>query len=148
MAASAREIAKLHLTGLRLSHGVYLFVMHITLKATGAVMITDEVRSFVEEKVRKLEKVLDPSDTAALAEVEVASVSKSRSGDLFRAEINLTFTGGFARAEASRETLHAALDEAVTEARREVRRMRTKHRDLIRRGGARVKEFFRRFRGK
>lgn len=122
-------------------------MMQVTLKATGAVMLTDELRSFIEEKVQKLEKLLDPSDTTVLAEVEVESVSQSRTGDLFRAEINLTFTGGFARAEASRETLHAAIDEAVAEAKREVRRTRTKHRDLVRRGAARVKDFFRRFGG-
>lgn len=122
-------------------------MMEIKLKTTGSVMLTPELRSFTEEKLKKLEKLLDPGDTTALAEVEIGSVSQSRSGDMFRAEINLTFTGGFARAEASRETLHAALDEAILEARREVRRTRTKHRDLVRRGGAKVKEFFRRFRG-
>ena len=121
--------------------------MQITLKTTGAVLLTDELRSFIEGKVRKLEKLLDPADTTVLAEVEVGSVSQSRTGDTFRAEINLTFTGGFIRAEASRESLHAAVDETVDEARREVRRMRTKHRVLIRRGAARVKEFFRRFGG-
>jgi ribosomal subunit interface protein len=121
--------------------------MEMKLKVTGAVLLTDELRSFVEEKVAKLEKLLDSADTTVLAEVEIGSVSQSRTGDMFRAEINLSFTGGFARAEAVRESLHAAVDEAVDEARREVRRARTKHRDLMRRGAARVKEFFRRFRG-
>jgi len=121
--------------------------MNIKIKATGAVMLTSELRSFVEEKVKKLEKLLDPSDQTVLAEVEVGSVSQSRTGDSFRAEINLTFVGGFVRAEATRETLHVAIDAAVDEAQREIRRARTKHRDLIRRGSARVKDLFRYFRG-
>jgi ribosomal subunit interface protein len=121
--------------------------MELKLKATGAVMLTDELRTFVEEKTGKLEKLLDPADTTTLCEVELESVSQSRTGDSFRAEINLSFTGGFVRAEAKRETLHAAVDDAVLEARRELKRARTKHRDLVRRGAARVKDFFRRFGG-
>jgi ribosomal subunit interface protein len=121
--------------------------LEITIKTTGAVMLSDELRAFVEEKVGKLEKLLDPNDTTVLAEVELESVNQSRTGDSFRAEINLSYAGGFTRAEAKRETLHAALDEAVAEARRSLRRTRTKHRDLVRRGAVRVKDFFKRFRG-
>ncbi|MBI3573507.1 ribosome-associated translation inhibitor RaiA [Candidatus Kaiserbacteria bacterium] len=119
--------------------------LKLNIKASGAVLLTDELRSFVEEKMQKLAKILDPADTAALAEIEVESVSQSRNGDSFRAEINIAFTGGFAHAEATRETLHAAIDEAIAEAKREVKKARTKHRDLVRRGAAKVKDFFRRF---
>ena len=110
-------------------------------------MLTDEVRSFVEDKVGKLQKILNQNDTTLMTDVEIGTVSGSRTGDLFRAELNITFAGGGVRAEASRETLHAAIDEAVAEARGEIRRTRTKHRDLIRRGAASVKEFFKRFGG-
>lgn len=119
--------------------------MKPSVKTTGAVILTEELASFIEEKTGKLEKLLDPSDTTILCEVEVSSVSQSRTGNSFRAEINLSFAGGFVRAEAVRETLHAAIDEVVAEARRELRSARTKNRDLVRRGAARVKEFFRRF---
>ncbi len=121
--------------------------MRITIKTTGSVMLTSELRSLVEEKVGKLEKLLDQNDSTILAEVELGSVSQSRTGDSFRAEINLTFAGGFARAEALRETLRTALDATVDDVRGEVRRSRTKHRDLVRRGASKVKDFFRYFRG-
>ncbi len=121
--------------------------MRTTIKATGSVLLTEELKVFVDEKVEKLAKVLGESE-AALAEVEVGSVSNARTGDMFRAEINISFDGLLVRAEASRETLHMAIDEAVDEARRRIRRSRTKHRDLIRRGAARVKGVFRYFRGK
>lgn len=121
--------------------------MKINIKATGAVMLTDEVRTFVEEKVDKLGKLLGDDDPTIMADIEIGTMTNSRTGDSYRAEINVTFTGGFARAEAERETLHAAIDEAVAEARREIRRARTRHRDLVRRGAAKVKDFFRYFRG-
>lgn len=120
--------------------------MEIKIKTTGAVVLTDELRQFVELKVGKATKLLDPTDTTALAEVEIGTTSAGqRTGDVFRAEINLSFEGGMVRAEAVRDTLHAAIDEAVGEARREVKKFRGKHRDLARRGAASVKNFFRRF---
>jgi len=117
----------------------------IKIKVTGAILLTDELRSFIDEKIQKLFKLIPESDTAALAEVEIESTANSRIGDSYRAEITFTFSGGMARAEAKREVLHVAIDEAVAEARRELRRAKSKHRDLARRGAAQVKEFFRNF---
>ena len=119
--------------------------MRITIKTTGAVLLTDELRSFVEAKVGKLGRLLDPSDTTVLAEVELESISESKTADLFRAEINLSFTGKLVRAEARAETLHTAIDDAVSEAKREVEGARSKRRNMVRRGAAKVKDFFRRF---
>lgn len=116
-----------------------------TLKGTGAVMLTEEVRAFLNEKLKKIEKVVDTTDTMLRADIELGTTGGARTGDMYRAEINLSYTGGFVRAEATRETLHAAIDQAVEEARREIRRATTKHRDLMRRGAARVKDLFRYF---
>ena len=108
-------------------------------------MLTPEIKAFAESKIAKLEKFVG-DDTTALTEVELSTTAGGqRTGDVYRAEINMQFTGGFARAEASRETLHAALDEAIEEIKRELRRTKSKRRDLMRRGAAQVKNFFRRF---
>lgn len=120
----------------------------ITLKASGAVMLTDEVREYVEDKIKKIEKVTDKADTTLRADIELGTTGGSRTGEQYRAEINLKFSGGFARAEATRDTLHAAIDEAVEEVRGEVRKSVTKHRDLVRRGAAKVKDIFRYWSGK
>lgn len=111
-------------------------------------MLTDELRTFVDEKLKKVEKVMHADDQAARADVELGTTGGARTGEMFRAEINLHFSGGFLRAEATRETLHTAIDEAVEELRGEVRKKLTKHRDLVRRGASRVKDFFRYFGGK
>ncbi len=118
------------------------------IKATGAVILSDEIRDYVDEKLRKVEKVIDKNDTSVLAEVELATTGGSRTGEQYRAEINLTFRGGFARAEATRDNLKNAIDEAVEEVRGEVHKHVTKHRDLARRGSSKVKDFFRYWSGK
>lgn len=120
----------------------------ITFKTTGAVMLTDEVRAYVEDKMLKLERIVDKNDTTVRADVELGTTGGARTGEQYRAEINFKFSGGFARAEATRETLHTAIDEAVEEVRGEVRKSVTKHRDLIRRGAAKMKDIFRYWSGK
>lgn len=120
----------------------------IAFKATGAVMLTDEIQTYVEEKFLKIEKLIPESDTSARADVELGTTGGSRTGEQFRAEINLKVAGAFHRAEATRETLHTAIDEVVEEVRGEVRKSVTKHRDLVRRGAARVKDIFRYWTGK
>lgn len=109
-------------------------------------MLTDEVTEYVEQKLGKIFKLLS-SDPTAHADVELCTTGGSRTGEEFRAEINLSFAGGFVRAEATCPTLHAAIDQAGDEARREVQKHVTKHRDLLRRGATKVKDLFRYWRG-
>lgn len=119
--------------------------MQLKIKVSGAVILTEELRAFVEKKAQKLE-VFVRGDESAIAEVEMGTTSAGqRTGDVYRGEVHLTFAGGDAYAEAVRDTLHGALDQAIAEARREVRKKMSKNRDLVRRGAASVKEFFRNF---
>jgi ribosomal subunit interface protein len=120
--------------------------METKILASGAVVLTDELKKFIEDKLLKVTALVDPADTAAMVDVEIGTTAGGqRTGDIFRAEINLQFKGGFVRAEATRDTLHGAVDEAVTEARRELRKTKQKKRDLMRDGAAQVKDFFRNF---
>ena len=121
--------------------------MEIKIMASGTVVLTGELKKFIEEKLAKLTALVNPRDTAAMIDVEVGTATGGqRSGNIFRAEINLQFAGTMVRAEAVGATLHGAIDEAVTEARRELRKTKDKRRDLMRRGATQVKEFFRGFR--
>jgi ribosomal subunit interface protein len=115
------------------------------LMAKGAVVLTDELREFIDVKMQKLEKVMDMSDTSIKADMELGTTGGARTGEQYRAEINVVFSGGFVRAEATRETLHTAIDEMIEEARTELNKTRTKQRDLFRRGRSKVKDFLRYF---
>lgn len=99
------------------------------IKTTGKITLTRELRSYIEEKLEKIEKLLSPRDTSALVEVELESMKNEGDGGPFRAEINLTALGKLLRAEAKRSSLHEAIDEAVLEARGELRRLTEKRRD-------------------
>ncbi len=117
-----------------------------TITSSGAVMLTDEVRAYVDVKVARIARHMSQDPVARMV-IELSTTGGARTGEEYRAEMNLTMTGGMLRAESSQETLHAAIDICADELQREVRRKITKHRDLVRRGAARVKELFRYFRG-
>ena len=108
--------------------------------------MNEEVRGYLEEKVQKLSKFTDMSDTTMLMDVELEALPK-KTGENFRTELNFSSNGKVLRAEARGETLHASIDEAVEEAARRLKHLKGKHTDLVRRAGAEVKEFFRKFGG-
>lgn len=119
--------------------------MQVKIKVTGSVILTDELHSFLEKKIQKLEPFLK-HDSTALAAVEIGTTSGGqRTGDVFRGEIHLTFTGGNLYAEAVHATLHGAIDQTIAEARRELKKVRGKNRHMVRKGAAQVKSFFRNF---
>ncbi|MES2014309.1 MAG: ribosome-associated translation inhibitor RaiA [Patescibacteria group bacterium] len=120
--------------------------MHINFKASGSIVLTEELRDFVTSKVQKIEHLLDSSDTSSMADIELATTTRGqKTGDVYRAEINVQFAGGFVRAEAIEETMHHAVEVAVEEARRELRKSFGRKRALMRRGASKIKDFFRGF---
>ena len=122
--------------------------MQINLKTSGAIVLTDELRAFVEKKSAKLTQLIGSKDATALADIELGtSVGGQKVGNVYRAEINLQYADGFVRAEATRDTMHNAIDVAVGEARAELRKKVGRKRDLMRRGAAKVKGLLHRFGG-
>ncbi|MCE9628826.1 MAG: ribosome-associated translation inhibitor RaiA [Candidatus Vogelbacteria bacterium] len=85
--------------------------MRLNIKATG-MELTGALRQYVENKVGYLEKFVNPNDASAIAEVEISKVSNHhKSGDIFRAEINLTRAGTkLVREEVTDEDMYAAID--------------------------------------
>lgn len=112
------------------------------IKVTGDILLTDELRAYVEQKLARFEKLVDVSDTTNLFEVELQAFPPKTS-EPYRAEVNFSSNGKVMRMEASGETLHAAIDAMTDEGTNRLRHMKTKRNDLIRRGGAAVKDFFR-----
>ena len=119
--------------------------MQTKIKVSGSVILSDELTTFVNTKAEKL-AVLVKSDPTALCEFEVGvATAGKRAQEMYRAEVHLTFAGGDVYTESNAPTLHGAIDKAVAEARHELKQKKDKDRDLMRRGAAEVKNFFRNF---
>ena len=113
--------------------------MKIQIKATG-IELTPAIRDYVEKKLESLEKFIRTETETALAEVEVGTVNKHhKSGDIFRAELNLTMGGEKIYVHAEKDDLYAAIDEMRDISERELTASKDKKLTLAKRGAAKIK---------
>lgn len=118
--------------------------------------MTPELREYLEKRLVQTEKFVG-EDSTAHADVEFeynfnrdpsSAKATEGKGGKYRAEFTLSVGGVLYRAEEWGETLHEAIDVAVTELIKELRRNKRKHLRLMRRGGAIIKDAIRGFRNR
>ena len=102
--------------------------------------ITPAIDEYVNKKISSLGKFLSGGENI-LCEVEIGMATiHHKSGDIFRAEINMVEPGGrqiFAVAEM--DDLYAAIDVVRDEAEREIVSKKNKYKTMLRKGGSRIK---------
>ena len=120
--------------------------IHINKVRATNLDLTDAISTYVEKRVRALEKFIDPKDTSAIMDVEVGKTTKHHQrGDVFRAEFNFSIGGKSFRAVANQADLYAAIDEVKDEMAREIRSSRSKEKTLFKRGKAAIKDLLKGF---
>ncbi len=107
--------------------------------------ITPAISEYVTKKISSLEKFLGDKDNI-LCEVEIGRTTMHhKSGDIFRAEVNIIEPGNkqiFAVAEEA--DLYSAIDIVRDEAEREIVSRKDKRSTLWRRGATRLKNLLKR----
>lgn len=107
--------------------------------------ITPAIDDYVSKKISSLEKFLEARD-ATICEVEIGrTTSHHKSGDIFRAEVNIMEPGKkqvFVVAEEA--DLYTAIDIVRDEAERAIVSQKNKHNTLLRRGSAKIKNLLKR----
>jgi putative sigma-54 modulation protein len=119
-------------------------MLNYNIKGTG-LEITSELRDYVEKRLPHAEKFLQ-GDTTAHVDVELQH-DALRNGEHYRAEFTLSSHGVVYRASDWAGTAQAAIDIAIDELQRELRRDKRKRIHLFRRGAHKVKEFLQSWRG-
>ena len=117
--------------------------MNIKIRATN-FDITPAIDEYVTSKISSLQKFLGGGEV--LTEVEIGRTTiHHKSGDIFRAEVNITKAGNeqiFAVAEE--EDLYKAIDIVRDELEREIVSKKDKHTTLFRRGASKIKQLLKR----
>ncbi|KND47846.1 MAG: hypothetical protein AB201_02960 [Parcubacteria bacterium C7867-006] len=108
--------------------------------------ITPAIDDYISKKISSLEKFLERKDGEVICEVEIGRTTKHHnSGDIFKAEINLTQPGSKqVYAVAEEVDLYSAIDVVRDEAERAIVSRKTKNSTLFRRGAAQVKNLIKR----
>ena len=95
--------------------------MKITIKATN-LELTPAIQEYAEKKVGTLEKFFRANSETILAAIELGvTTNHHKSGDIFRAELNLSDSASSEQfyAEAEKDDMYAAIDEMKDKAERE-----------------------------
>jgi|SRR3989344_349063 len=102
--------------------------------------ITPSISDYITKKISSLEKFLRVKD-GALCEVEIGRTTQHhKSGDIFRAEVNIIEVGSKqVYAVAEEADLYTAIDVVRDEAERVIVSKKNKRFTMIRRGGAVIK---------
>lgn len=123
----------------------YTIGMNISIKATNMVLTT-AIEEYASKKFDTFKKFIDPADESVHMAVELGKTTNHhKHGDIFFAEINLHIKGKDLYARTERDDLYTAIDDVRQEVQRELKSVKTKRIDLIRRGGAKVKAIIKGF---
>jgi putative sigma-54 modulation protein len=118
--------------------------MKITIKATG-LELTPSIQEYAEKRVESLEKFIHTNSGSVLAQIEVGMISRHhKSGDIFRAEVNVSVNGEVLYAWAEKDDLYASIDEMHNKMERELASRKDKKINLMKRGETVVKKILRR----
>lgn len=117
--------------------------MNLNIKTTN-ISLTPEIREHFEKKLRMLDRFINFDRDNVYVQAELGKISEHhRSGEIFRAEINLKIAGHDFRAVSEKNDLYAAIDEAKDELGREVKNAKQKRVSLVRRGAQKLKNLLR-----
>jgi ribosomal subunit interface protein len=82
-------------------------------------------------------------DQKRIIEVELGKVTtRQRTGDIFRAEINLNLGGKMFRAESEQADLFSAIDETRDDLEQEIKKFKEKEETIFMRGARSLKKKF------
>ena len=119
--------------------------MNKKIKATG-INLNPEIEIYLDERLQTIDKMVGSSGQNILCEIELGkTTAHHQTGDIFRAEINLSVGGDQFRAEAESSDLNSAIDKMKDEIANALRSFKGKRQSLVKRGGARIKELLREF---
>lgn len=100
---------------------------------TKNIELTPSIELFMNQKMDTISKLFKPNDQLVEARVEIGRPSKHhQKGPVYYTEINLKIGGVLLRAVVEHEDLRTAIDFARDEIERQVKKFKSKRRDLAR----------------
>jgi putative sigma-54 modulation protein len=119
--------------------------MNLSIKSTNMEM-TDAIRDYIYKRLDGLEKLAGNPESELQVGVEVGKTTNHhKSGDIFRAEVNMSMDGKALYASSELEDLYAAVDAVRDQIVREIKHVKDRKRSSVREGGQKAKAFIKGF---
>jgi ribosomal subunit interface protein len=105
------------------------------IKVSG-IARTEALETFIEKKLAQIARLLPTRATDIALDIDLGKATKHhKTGNIFRAEINLSYASHMHRAVGVADTIERAFDVAKNELKAELRKSKTKPKALARKGG-------------
>jgi len=119
--------------------------MNIKIQNTN-LELTPSISDYLDKRLVDIAKIVDSHDPFALCQVEIGKKSRHhKSGDIFRAEINLRLKGRDIYITADHEDLYAAIDKLKNDTMNAVKSYKGKRETLWKRGKMKIKKMMKGF---
>lgn len=117
--------------------------MNKNIKATN-IEITPAISDYLDKRISAFDRFIPTDDTSAMCQIEVGKTTKHhKSGDFFKAEVNLRVSGKNFYAVSEKEDLYAAIDEVKDEIVYQMTSEKDKSMTLMRKGALKFKNMIR-----
>lgn len=119
--------------------------MNIAIKMLNKMELTDAIKSYVEKKLKGLERIITSLKEEPTIFVEIGKTSKRhKSGDIFKAEVRTTLCGISLYATSLQSDLYAAIDDVKDEIEAEAEKLKAKKQTIQKKGGQKLKKLIKR----
>lgn len=113
--------------------------MNKNIKATN-IELTPAISDYVEKKFNAFDKFVPAGDTSGMCQVEVGKTTKHhKSGDYYKAEVNLRLSGKNFYAVSEKDDLYAAIDEVKDEIIYQITSSKDKSTTLMKKSALKIK---------
>ncbi len=116
--------------------------MHIDISAKG-IEITEAIRDYAEKKISALSRFVKGARELRASLVLGKETAHHREGEVFMAEAELYVDGKSFHSDETGKDLYATIDAVQEELERMITTEKEKRGSMLRRGGRKVKEMFR-----
>ncbi len=105
---------------------------------------TPDIEKHIASRMQTIQKLVDSKDESAQAQVEVSKTSDHhKTGDVYRAEINMHIAGADFYAFSEGSDLLGTLDAVRDDIVRKIKTNKDKRVSFVRRGGRKIKNYLR-----
>jgi len=112
---------------------------------TREIELEKDLKEYIEKKISSIERKLGDEKQDAEAEVRVGKDGSAQKGNVYFADIKIDTGKNVFEAKEIAESVKAALDLAKDEVDKQVRRERSKFRDIVRNSSRKLKRILRGF---
>ncbi len=122
--------------------------MNDNIKITAVnIELTEEIKDYIYKKLGSLEKFINFEDPAVSVDIRlIREVRKQQTGKIYRIEISIMTPGKKFGVNSSGNSEYEAIDTVKDTLLRKISGYKEKKHSLVKKGGAKVKNFLKSFR--